>query len=102
MLQCNKLKAQCRLVLFENAITVAMAEGCSTNAIIHLVAISRRAGLPVTLRLEPRMEAPRWLSPGLTAGALVVAVIVLGDVPTGLILGLALLVLTARVNAHET
>jgi dihydroxy-acid dehydratase len=26
-----------------------MAEGCSTNAIIHLVAISRRAGLPVTL-----------------------------------------------------
>jgi dihydroxy-acid dehydratase len=34
---------------FENALTVAMAEGCSTNAIIHLVAISRRAGLPVTL-----------------------------------------------------
>ena len=34
---------------FENAITVAMAEGCSTNAIIHLVAISRRAGHPVTL-----------------------------------------------------
>jgi dihydroxy-acid dehydratase len=29
---------------FENAITVAMAQGCSTNAIIHLVAISRRAG----------------------------------------------------------
>jgi dihydroxy-acid dehydratase len=26
-----------------------MAEGCSTNAIIHLVAISRRAGHPVTL-----------------------------------------------------
>jgi dihydroxy-acid dehydratase len=34
---------------FENAITVAMAEGCSTNAIIHLVAMSRRAGQPVTL-----------------------------------------------------
>ncbi|MCA0326296.1 MAG: dihydroxy-acid dehydratase [Proteobacteria bacterium] len=34
---------------FENAITVAMAEGCSTNAIIHLIALSRRAGLPVTL-----------------------------------------------------
>ena len=34
---------------FENAITVAMAEGCSTNAIIHLVAISRRAGCEVTL-----------------------------------------------------
>ena len=29
---------------FENALAVAMAEGCSTNAIIHLVAISRRAG----------------------------------------------------------
>jgi dihydroxy-acid dehydratase len=34
---------------FENALTVAMAEGCSTNAIIHLVAMSRRAGLPLTL-----------------------------------------------------
>jgi dihydroxy-acid dehydratase len=34
---------------FENALTVAMAEGCSTNAIIHLVAISRRAGVPLTL-----------------------------------------------------
>jgi dihydroxy-acid dehydratase len=33
----------------ENAITVAMAEGCSTNAIIHLVAMSRRAGCEVTL-----------------------------------------------------
>ncbi len=30
---------------FENALAVAMAEGCSTNAIIHLVAISRRAGV---------------------------------------------------------
>jgi dihydroxy-acid dehydratase len=34
---------------FQNAIAVAMAMGCSTNAIIHLAAISRRAGLPVTL-----------------------------------------------------
>ena len=34
---------------FQNGIAVAMAMGCSTNAIIHLVAISRRAGLPVTL-----------------------------------------------------
>lgn len=34
---------------FANGIAVAMAMGCSTNAIIHLVAISRRAGLPVTL-----------------------------------------------------
>ncbi len=29
---------------FENGIAVAMAMGCSTNAIIHLVAMSRRAG----------------------------------------------------------
>ena len=34
---------------FENGIAVAMAMGCSTNAIIHLVAMSRRAGCPVTL-----------------------------------------------------
>lgn len=34
---------------FANGIAVAMAMGCSTNAIIHLVAMSRRAGLPVTL-----------------------------------------------------
>jgi dihydroxy-acid dehydratase len=34
---------------FANGIAVAMAIGCSTNAIIHLIAISRRAGLPVTL-----------------------------------------------------
>ncbi|MFO1217933.1 MAG: L-arabinonate dehydratase [Burkholderiaceae bacterium] len=34
---------------FANGITVAMAMGCSTNAIIHLVAISRRAGLAVGL-----------------------------------------------------
>ena len=34
---------------FANGIATAMAMGCSTNAIIHLVAISRRAGHPVTL-----------------------------------------------------
>jgi dihydroxy-acid dehydratase len=34
---------------FVNGIAVAMAMGCSTNAIIHLVAISRRAGHAVTL-----------------------------------------------------
>ena len=34
---------------FDNGIAVAMAMGCSTNAIIHLVAISRRAGHAVTL-----------------------------------------------------
>jgi len=34
---------------FDNGIAVAMAMGCSTNAIVHLVAMSRRAGHPVTL-----------------------------------------------------
>ena len=34
---------------FENGIVAAMAMGCSTNAIIHLVAMSRRAGCPVGL-----------------------------------------------------
>ena len=32
-----------------NAIAVAMAMGCSTNAIIHLIAIGRRAGVDVSL-----------------------------------------------------
>ena len=32
-----------------NAIAVAMAMGCSTNAIIHLIAMARRAGLEVGL-----------------------------------------------------
>ncbi|MEZ5833993.1 MAG: L-arabinonate dehydratase [Dongiaceae bacterium] len=32
-----------------NAATVAMATGCSTNAVIHLIAIARRAGIPLTL-----------------------------------------------------
>ena len=31
----------------DNAVTVAMATGCSTNAIIHLVAMARRAGVPL-------------------------------------------------------
>ncbi len=34
---------------FENAIAVAMAMGCSTNAIIHLIAQARRAGQEVGL-----------------------------------------------------
>ena len=34
---------------FENAITVAMAMGCSTNAIIHLIAQARRAGCDISL-----------------------------------------------------
>ncbi|KQW19125.1 dihydroxy-acid dehydratase [Afipia sp. Root123D2] len=34
---------------FENAITVAMAMGCSTNAIIHVIAQARRAGQDIGL-----------------------------------------------------
>jgi dihydroxy-acid dehydratase len=34
---------------FDNGIACAMAMGCSTNAIIHLIAMSRRAGDAVTL-----------------------------------------------------
>ena len=37
---------------FENAIVVAMAMGCSTNAIIHLVAMSRRAGEQCAIGLD--------------------------------------------------
>ncbi len=33
----------------ENSVKVAMAIGCSTNAIIHLIAISRRAGIALEL-----------------------------------------------------
>jgi dihydroxy-acid dehydratase len=33
----------------ENAVVVAMATGCSTNAIIHLIAMARRAGIPLEL-----------------------------------------------------
>ena len=33
----------------ENALTVAMALGCSTNAIIHLIAMARRAGVSLDL-----------------------------------------------------
>jgi len=33
----------------ENAVTVAMATGCSTNAVIHLLAMARRAGVDLAL-----------------------------------------------------
>ena len=33
----------------DNAVTVAMAMGCSTNAIIHLIAMARRAGIYLTM-----------------------------------------------------
>ena len=39
---------------FENAVKAAMAMGCSTNAIIHVIAMGRRAGLPVDLDLFER------------------------------------------------
>jgi len=44
---------------FENGITVAMAMGCSTNAIIHLVAMSRRAGAACAITLEDFDRASR-------------------------------------------
>jgi dihydroxy-acid dehydratase len=34
---------------FRNAAIVAMAPGCSTNAVVHLIAMARRAGVPMTL-----------------------------------------------------
>jgi len=42
---------------FENAIAVAMAMGCSTNAIIHLVAQGRRAGHEIGLDDFERVSA---------------------------------------------
>jgi len=44
---------------FENGITVAMAMGCSTNAIIHLIAMSRRAGEHCAVSLEDFDKASR-------------------------------------------
>ncbi|SPE37332.1 L-arabonate dehydratase [Candidatus Sulfopaludibacter sp. SbA3] len=46
------------LPAFRNAITVDMAIGGSTNAIIHLVALARRCGLDLPLRLFDEI-APR-------------------------------------------
>ncbi len=37
---------------FENGVATAMAMGCSTNAIIHLVAMSRRAGANCAIGLD--------------------------------------------------
>ena len=44
---------------FENGIAVAMAMGCSTNAIIHLVAMSRRAGEHCAIGLDDFDAASR-------------------------------------------
>jgi len=38
----------------------------------------RWGGSPFSVRLEPRLDAPRWLSPSLTIGAVVVALILSG------------------------
>ncbi|MFC3337913.1 L-arabinonate dehydratase [Paracandidimonas soli] len=40
---------------FHNATTVAMATGCSTNAVVHLLAMARRAGIDWTLEDLDRM-----------------------------------------------
>ncbi len=42
----NRIQSQ---AAFKNAIAVAMAMGCSTNAIIHLIAMARRAGCAIGL-----------------------------------------------------
>ncbi len=34
---------------FRNAAIVGLATGCSTNAVVHLIAMARRAGVPMTL-----------------------------------------------------
>jgi dihydroxy-acid dehydratase len=44
---------------FLNAIAAAMAMGCSTNAIIHLIAMSRRAGEACTVTLDDFDTASR-------------------------------------------
>ena len=44
---------------FRNGITAAMAMGCSTNAIIHLVAMSRRAGADCAVTLDDFDAASR-------------------------------------------
>ncbi len=44
---------------FDNGIAVAMAMGCSTNAIIHLVAMSRRAGKHCEVTLDDFDAASR-------------------------------------------
>ncbi len=38
-----------------NATVVAMAAGCSTNAVIHLIAIARRAGIDLTLEAMDKL-----------------------------------------------
>lgn len=42
---------------FENALTVDMALGCSTNSVLHLLAIAREAEVPLTLEAVERRTA---------------------------------------------
>jgi len=70
---------------FLNAITVAMAMGCSTNAIIHLIAMARRAGqrqvglddfdqisrrVPVIANIRPNGDSPYLMEDFYFAGGL--------------------------------
>ena len=49
---------------FENAVTVAMSIGGSTNAIIHLIAMAGRAGVPLRSRpTSTRSRGARRCSP---------------------------------------
>jgi dihydroxy-acid dehydratase len=53
---------------FQNALTVDMALGCSTNTVLHLPAIAREAGIPINLNMinEISVKTPHLcsLSPG--------------------------------------
>ncbi|MBA4369170.1 MAG: dihydroxy-acid dehydratase [Desulfobacterium sp.] len=53
---------------FQNALTVDMALGCSTNTVLHLPAIAREAGIPINLNMinEISGKTPHLcsLSPG--------------------------------------
>ena len=42
---------------FDNAITAVLAAGGSTNAVIHLIALARRAGVPLTLERFAELSA---------------------------------------------
>ncbi len=42
---------------FENALTVDMALGCSTNSVLHLLAVAQEAGVPLDLSVISRVSA---------------------------------------------
>jgi dihydroxy-acid dehydratase len=44
------------LEAFENAIAVDMALGCSTNTVLHLMAIAHEAGVPLSLKVFDEMS----------------------------------------------